>query len=206
MSGRNWIKSWKEGNIGFHLSEINPALLAALEKINIQYDNVFIPLAGKTKDILHFLELEKDVTAVELSPLAIEQFYFENKLAPEKTNKLNFIQSDIFNYRPARKYDLVYDRASMVALPYNIRVKYVEYLKSLLAPNGKILLINIEYDQTKMDGPPFSVTEQEIKEHYSEFDVEVIDLILWDKESMREKFKEKGLKLITQKTILLSLK
>ena len=63
--------------------------------------------------------------------------------------------------------DAVYDRAALVALPESIRVQYTAHLKAItaLAPQ---LVIGYEYDQTVVEGPPFSVTADELHRHYSD--------------------------------------
>jgi thiopurine S-methyltransferase len=63
--------------------------------------------------------------------------------------------------------DAVYDRAALVALLEAMRVRYAAHLKAItaLAPQ---LVIGYEYDQTVVEGPPFSVTSDELHRHYSD--------------------------------------
>lgn len=62
--------------------------------------------------------------------------------------------------------DAVYDRAALVALPETLRQQYTAHLIQLThrAPQ---LLICYEYDQGVMSGPPFSVNDEEVKQHYA---------------------------------------
>ena len=64
------------------------------------------------------------------------------------------------------KIDAVYDRASLVALPYDMRIDYVSKLSALLRPGAKMLLVAFDYPQHEMPGPPFSVQSEEIEKHY----------------------------------------
>jgi thiopurine S-methyltransferase len=59
----------------------------------------------------------------------------------------------------------IYDRAALVALPADIRAHYTSHLMDIsdAAPQ---LLITYEYDQQLIEGPPFSVNEDEVKLHY----------------------------------------
>lgn len=59
----------------------------------------------------------------------------------------------------------IYDRAALVALPADTRQKYASHLMQIsgVAPQ---LLITYEYDQSVIDGPPFSVNEDEVERHY----------------------------------------
>ncbi len=62
--------------------------------------------------------------------------------------------------------DAIYDRAALVALPEEMRHRYTAHLMKITnkAPQ---LLICFEYDQTLMEGPPFSISDKEIDKHYS---------------------------------------
>jgi len=61
--------------------------------------------------------------------------------------------------------DAVYDRAALVALPEGIRGQYAAHVASITgtAPH---LLVTFQYDQTAMDGPPFSLSEAAVRTHY----------------------------------------
>jgi thiopurine S-methyltransferase len=64
---------------------------------------------------------------------------------------------------------------SIVAISPTLRSAYVAKCLSLLKPGGKILLVAIEYEQDKMSGPPFSTTEEMIRQLYVGCDVKVVD-------------------------------
>lgn len=67
----------------------------------------------------------------------------------------------------------VYDRAALVALSPDQRRQYAGKLEEILAPGGVVLLITMAYDQEKMKGPPFSVTDEEVDVLFSEsFEIE----------------------------------
>jgi thiopurine S-methyltransferase len=58
----------------------------------------------------------------------------------------------------------VYDRAAMIALPPDMRARYVAHMAGLLAAGCRGLLVTLEYPQEQMPGPPFSVPEQEVRD------------------------------------------
>ena len=62
---------------------------------------------------------------------------------------------------------VVYDRAALIALPPELRSKYVAHLKQVL-PGAAQLLLTIEYPQERMDGPPFSVGLAEVRRLYGD--------------------------------------
>ena len=63
------------------------------------------------------------------------------------------------------RVDAIYDRAALVALPPTMRSRYTAHLNDI-TEHASQFLITFEYDQKKMEGPPFSITEDEVKKHY----------------------------------------
>jgi thiopurine S-methyltransferase len=107
--------------------------------------------------------------------------------------RIAYYVGDFFNAKPDRigRFDLIYDRAALIALPRDKRPEYAQQLKSLLVAGGQMLMISLEYDPKKMEGPPFAVTESEVRSAFKELKVEKLheyDCI--DEES---RFKERGL-------------
>ena len=52
----------------------------------------------------------------------------------------------------------MYDRASLIALPPEMRERYARHLAGILPPATQILLITLDYPQPEMPGPPFAVS------------------------------------------------
>ena len=114
------------------------------------------------------------MVGVELSSFACEAFFKENdlpfKLAYEKGfniyqgEKITLFAGDIFELDRTMtgKLDAIFDRAALYALPSELRQRYVKAMINLLEPKAKMLLISFCYNQSEMNGPPFSVSEEEI--------------------------------------------
>lgn len=49
------------------------------------------------------------------------------------------------------QFAAVWDRAALYALSHDLRIKYVETIKRLLAPDFRYLLTTMEYDETTVD-------------------------------------------------------
>ncbi len=62
--------------------------------------------------------------------------------------------------------DAIYDRAALIALPPDVRPKYSEHIRQI-TPNAPQLLITLDYDQNQKDGPPFSVSLEQVERYYS---------------------------------------
>jgi thiopurine S-methyltransferase len=64
------------------------------------------------------------------------------------------------------KVDVIYDRAALVALPESMRKEYSKHLIKITNGSPQLLIV-YDYDQSLLDGPPFSVVPDEIQSHYS---------------------------------------
>ncbi|PKO52205.1 MAG: thiopurine S-methyltransferase [Betaproteobacteria bacterium HGW-Betaproteobacteria-20] len=176
-----WHQKWQKNEIGFHLPEANPLLVQHFSTLNLkQGSRIFLPLCGKTLDIAWLLAQGYRVAGAELSAIAIEDLFNNLNLTPNiktldeithySTPNIDMFVGDIFKVSPAMldaagKIDAVYDRAALVALPEDMRKQYSAHLMALTnkAPQ---LLICFEYDQSLHAGPPFSISADEVKQHY----------------------------------------
>jgi len=177
-----WHERWSLNQIGFHNDCVNPHLTAFWPKLNIAAaGRVFVPLCGKSLDMLWLRAQGYEVVGVELSPLAIQAFFLENDLAFDVCQSANFTLStsdglrlfcgDFFQLTRAQlgDVDVVWDRASLVALPPAMRADYAAHLQRLLKPGNDILLVAFDYPQHEMSGPPFCVQKSEVEALYGDW-------------------------------------
>ena len=205
MQHEFWLERWEQNQIGFHKQEISSYLQRFWSKLGVsQGDRVFVPLCGKSNDMLWLLGMGYQVIGVELSPLAVESFFADNDLKPKITrqgdflvngvDRLQILCGDFFALQAADlgHVNVVYDRASLVALPVDMRIKYVSSLSTLLPTNTPILLVTLDYPQHEMQGPPFSVPGEEIGKLFGSWcDVEL--LASEDVLEQESAFKKRGL-------------
>ena len=93
----DWLSRWENNNIGWHADEVNLQLIERLSELNlVTGDKVFIPLCGKSNDMIYLLGRGFSVVGVEMSKIAVEQFFLENNLSykeAEKNKKLKGIDA-----------------------------------------------------------------------------------------------------------------
>ena len=179
MQQEFWHERWQLNQIGFHNQEINSHLQHNWSTLNITTGSrVFVPLCGKSNDMLWLLAQGFEVIGVELSPLAVQAFFAENglsvtsrqqgKFSVSETEGLSIYCGDFFDLsgNDLAGVNAVYDRASLVALPPEMRTAYALHMQSLLKPGTKTLLVAFDYPQHEMQGPPFSVQTHEVKALY----------------------------------------
>jgi thiopurine S-methyltransferase len=199
-----WQEKWQQNEIGFHLPQPHPLLQRFLPELDLEEGTtLLLPLCGKTLDIPWLLSQEFRVVGVELSELAVTQLFQEMGVTPQtrpwrggirySAPNLVVYQGDFFELLSTDlgTVDAIYDRAALVALPMEMRARYAARLVELTfaAPQ---LLISFEYDQLKMDGPPFSVVTDEIGRLYGDL-YEMRELSRTDIIDKADRFRERGL-------------
>jgi len=178
METNFWLERWQENEINFHKSEANPMLVNYFSKLGLdEGSRLFLPLCGKTLDIAWLLSKGYRVAGAELSELAIEQLFAELGVEPNiakvgdlthySAHNIDIFVGNIFELsrEALGPVDAIYDRAALVALPEEMRKRYTSHLTEL-TKNVPQLLICFEYDQSVIDGPPFSVSAERVNQYY----------------------------------------
>lgn len=215
MQANFWHERWELNQIGFHQPEINSHLQAFWEQIRAPAGSqIFVPLCGKSRDMLWLRSQGFNVLGVELSAIAVRDFFAENALEPSMTQHgaferwecdgLVILCGDFFQLSAADVAECagVFDRASLIALPPDMRVQYAQHLIAILPP-VQTLLVTLEYDQSVMRGPPFAVHEAEVREFYEQT-FTVIRLLVVDALDDSPNFRQRGLTQLDEKVYVLT--
>lgn len=179
MDASFWHQRWERNEIAFHQSKAHPLLVEYFRELSLEKGNrIFVPLCGKTLDISWLLSNGYRVAGAELSKIAIEQLFMELGVQPAisgvgeidqwSAKHIDIFVGDIFalSRKLLGPVDAVYDRAALVAFPEEMRKPYTEHLTEI-TDKAPQLLICYDYDQRLMEGPPFSVTNEEVKRYYT---------------------------------------
>lgn len=176
METKFWIERWKQRQIGFHQAEVNPLLKANWDKLALPVGStVLVPLCGKSLDLLWLAAQGYRVIGVELSEIAVSEFFLADGQHPKISRVGKFKQfsagniiiycGNFFALTKEQIADTsgVFDRAALIALPADMRRDYANHLQSLLPGGAQTLLVSLEYDQSQMSGPPFCVLSEEVQ-------------------------------------------
>ena len=188
MDKNFWHRRWQKNEIGFHMTDPHHFLQQFFPLLQTQpTDSVFVLLCGKSPDLVWLREEGLKVVGIELSRTAIVAFFNENDLPGHWTDEavLPFCSAEGYKLYCGDFFDLTatevsginayYDRGALVALPPEMRVRYVAHMAALMPPGGRVLLISYSYNQSETKGPPFSVPQQELEILFSEsFRVEIL--------------------------------
>ena len=176
MQPEFWHKRWQSNQIGFHLPQVNPYLQRFWPQLGVEEGaRVLVPLCGKSLDLLWLAGRGHRVLGIELSEKAVEDFFSEQQLQPQisehgvfKVYRAGTIElwcGDVFALSAEDVADCsaLYDRAAVIALPAPMRERYAEHLQNILPAGLKGLLITLDYDQSQISGPPFSVDDAQVQ-------------------------------------------
>jgi len=218
MKKEFWLERWEREEISFHQNEVNPHLCEFWPELNLaRGSTVFVPLCGKSQDMLWLREQGLQVLGVELSAIAVQAFFKENGYIPQQITcgKFDRYEADGIRILCGDFFDLsrddmanvsaVYDRASLIALPPEMRVRYVRHLVSILPRAIQILLITVDYPQPEMLGPPFSVSSGEVEALYREY-AEVHLLAHLEVLAQNPRFQQRGLSRLQENIFQLTLR
>jgi thiopurine S-methyltransferase len=171
-----WLERWRTQQIGFHQGEVNGRLKQYWPEFGVAPDEaVFVPLCGKSVDMLWLSEHGHRVIGVELAESAVRAFFDEAGLPFQMERERHLLR---YSHRTITVYcgdvmDLtglhlrgvggVYDRAGLIALPPGMRAHYADHLQRIVPDGSRMLLLTLEYDQSKLPGPPHAVLEDEVR-------------------------------------------
>jgi thiopurine S-methyltransferase len=175
-----WLKFWRDERTDFHQSAVNPLLNKFWSSLDLAPGSrVFVPLCGKSLDMIWLVQQGHEVIGVELSPVAVADFFRENGLQPVQrtmgaftlwsAGKLIILCGDYFALTKADlgRFDTVYDRSALTALPENIRSQYVAQLRRLVPDTARVFLLTVEDAAEHATMLQAAGVDEEIKRLYS---------------------------------------
>ncbi|KPG75704.1 thiopurine S-methyltransferase [Pseudomonas libanensis] len=203
MDAKFWQERWATNQIGFHQVEVNPYLQQYWSTLAVAGGSkVFVPLCGKSLDMMWLAGRGHRVMGVEVSEQAVKAFFSEQALTPQvdqrgafKVYQAGLIEvwcGDFFALDAGAVADCkaLYDRAALIALPQQMRPQYTEHLDSLLARGCEGLLIAVDYDQAQRAGPPFSVPDEEVQSllgpHWNVVTLQELDILSQSRKFMAD--------------------
>jgi len=151
---------------------------------NAKEFRALIPMCGRTADLKWIYDSGYSVCGVDASEKALLSFLHghgieylsapsisdEFSLYKTHDDRLMLFSGDFFlfnNNISGCQFHLIWDRGVFVNLPVQFREKYINLLRSLLAPTGRILLTTFMYDTSKWQGPPYPIKCDDVRNYFS---------------------------------------
>jgi thiopurine S-methyltransferase len=167
-----WQERWATRQIGFHEGKPNDMLAEHVALLDGR-KRVLVPLAGKAVDMLLLASRGMHVVGVELVEAPCRELFSDNGLAyrqegnrfVSEDGRITMVCGDMLacTKDALGTFDAVYDRAALVALQPSVRGAYVDTIARMLSPAARTLLVTFTYDQSKIDGPPWSVADEDVR-------------------------------------------
>ena len=180
MQPEFWQERWRTGQIGFHQTAVDPSLQRHWPALELANDaRVFVPLCGKSLDLLWLRERGHLIAGVELSARALESFCMEHGILAKRRILDSFDVYEAANFALYRgdffaltaellgTFSAVYDRAALISWTPELRAAYVQKMTSLTSPGVQTLLVTMQYPQPEMAGPPFSLSADDVERLYA---------------------------------------
>ncbi len=176
MKPKFWLERWQKNQIGFHQAEHNKLLLEFWPRLDIPPGSrVFVPLCGKSMDMRWLERAGHSVVGVELAEIAVQTYFAESGECAQTRAVDRFLlhqgpmtsiyHGDFFDLTSSLLEDVrgLFDRGALVALPPDMRFRYVDHLLRIIPDGTRILLLTFEYDQNLVAGPPHCVMPEEVE-------------------------------------------
>lgn len=185
-----WLDRWQKNEIGFHAEAVQPALIKHWPALGVPKGaRVLVPLCGKSLDMLWLAQQGLNVTGVELSAIAVRDFFAGHAITPKVREHAGFEISaadtielwcgDFFALDPRQvRVAAAYDRASLIALPPSMQQRYADKMAELMPRGSKVLLISLDYNPEEMQGPPHNISQERVRELFSDkFEVTLLEAL-----------------------------
>ncbi len=144
-----WSSKYQEGQTGWDMGEVSPPIQAYIEQLSNKRLSILIPGAGNAYEAAFLFEQGfQDVTVLDLAKEPLDNF---KKRVPDFPDS-NLIQDDFFNHKG--QYDLIIEQTFFCALDPSLRVDYIDKMKALLKPKGKLVGLLFDF-RLSDEGPPF---------------------------------------------------
>jgi thiopurine S-methyltransferase len=212
MDNHFWIERWSKREIGFHQRNINAYLQRHWPSLGLApATRVFVPLCGKTLDMHWLHEQGHPVIGVEVAREAVADFFSEWGVQPEvvrtgpferwRTEQIELWCGDFFDLSAADLTDVgaVFDRAALIALPAAVRETYAKKLREVLPTEAQILLVTADYAQHEMSGPPFAVSDAEVRSLFNGMKIGLLEEIDVSEAPDNRRFRERGLTRLVER-------
>lgn len=157
MTQELWREKWRSNDIAFHQERINPLLKAHLPRVKLNPgDRILVPLCGKSLDMGWLNQCHYRVMGVELSSVAIADYFDELGVKPQRQMQGNFTRwwhkhiqiwcGNIFdlNLLDVDRIKLIYDSAALTAFDADERQTYVDHFAKILPMRTQIMLMTTE--------------------------------------------------------------
>jgi SAM-dependent methyltransferase len=153
-----WDSRYRAGQIPWDFGGVPEAVTRFMASESASL-SVLIPGCGLAHEVETFSALGCNVIAIDFSSVAVTAA--QKRLGPLADR---VVYGDFFTHDFANsKFDLVYERTFLCALPPRLRPAYVRRVAELLKPGGRLVGFFYCDPVDDPDGPPFPIAPDELE-------------------------------------------
>lgn len=169
LDAASWDARWQAGDTPWDMQRVAPPLAGALARGLVTAPGRLLAVGcGAGHDARHFAENGFDVTAIDISPAAVER---AAALAAETGVLMDVRVADLFALdHGLGRFDVALEHTCFCAIDPAQRDDYVDAVADALVPGGHLLGLFFVFEPET--GPPFGASEDELRHRFGRrFDV-----------------------------------
>jgi hypothetical protein len=145
-----WSERYHSGRTPWQLDYVPKQVDAFIRALPIGAQILIPGCGGDWRTVQAFREAGHNVTAIDFSPVAVEQ-------AGNALGEFDVILGDFFRYDFERRFDIVYERTFLCSLPPRSWKNYATRVAQLLQPKGRLVGFFLYGEES--DPPPYPLSE-----------------------------------------------
>jgi SAM-dependent methyltransferase len=165
-----WEGRYQNNETGWDIGAISEPLKNYIDQIKDKSIKILIPGAGNSYEFEYLITNGfQNVFVLDFAQSPLDNI---QKRIPD-CNQNQLIKSDFFKHE--NNYDLIIEQTFFCALEPSLRKNYVQKMKQLLQPKGKVLGLLFQFPLTEV-GPPFGGSKEEYISLFGEdFTIKILE-------------------------------
>ena len=170
LNNAYWENRYSNNETGWDVGKITTPLKEYIDQIEDKSIKILIPGAGNSYEFEYLINNGfENIFVLDFAQSPLDNI---KKRIPNCTaNQL--LKSDFFKHEGS--YDLILEQTFFCALDPVLRKEYVQKMKSLLNPNGKLVGLLFQFPLTEV-GPPFGGSKEEYESLFkNDFEIKLLE-------------------------------
>lgn len=161
----SWKQAWEEGRTPWDAGASPPVLVELVASGTLPRGRALVPGAGSGYDVLTLASDDRDVTGLDLSPIALERFEKLREEAGVPAERARMVSADFFDFTPPHRFELIWDYTFLCAIDPARRRDWATRMDELLAREGELVTLIFPVNGGDPSaGPPYPMTPDLVRD------------------------------------------